>query len=321
MGARQGPVAVTTTDAQLSTTPVIDFAAFAAGAASVNRAAELRALEYACRTSGTFYVRNHGAPEAVLARATRLFDEFFDLPSEVRMSVALRPGETSGYEPLGRDRGEFNDSFNCVGGLELLDASGALPRPNANKWPAEPVGLQTGSEEFMAAMHAVGRHVLAIIAESLDEPPDTFETLIGPANAGSLRARRYPPQRLSPGPAGAQAHTDGLAFSLIVQNEISGLESFTPDRGFVKLTPIPRTIVCQLGSLFARFTNDRYRPNLHRIVNDDPERERRSLVYWFPFRLGTMIRCLPSCESPDNPARYPPVTFERYLMDWIAGLE
>jgi isopenicillin N synthase-like dioxygenase len=305
---------------EASTLPVIDLAALADGAASDERGTALRALAFACRTSGCFYLRNHGAPEAVLANAARLFGAFFDLPSEMRMTVAIEPGETSGYEPLGRAAGEFNDSFNYVGGLELFVAP-TLPRPNPNKWPAEPVGLREGTEAYMAAMHAVGRRVLAAIAESLDEPPDTFEPLIAPAVGGSLRARRYPPQRLSAGAVGAQAHTDGLAFSLIVQNDVSGLESFTPDRGFVKLAPVPDTIVCQLGSLFARLTNDRYAPNLHRIINDDAERERRSLIYWFPLRLDAVIQCLPSCAAPDDPPRYPPITFERYLAEWIAGLE
>lgn len=304
-----------------STLPVIDLAALGGGGASAERTAALRALAFACRTSGCFYLRNHGAPEAVLANAVRLFGAFFDLPEELRMTVAVGAGETSGYEPLGRAGGEFNDSFNCVGGLESFDGSNALPLPNPNKWPAEPVGLREASEAYMAAMHGVGCRVLAAIAESLGELPDAFQPLIAPAVGGSLRARRYPPQRLSSGAVGAQAHTDGLAFSLIVQNDVVGLESFTPDRGFVKLEPIPGTIVCQLGSMFARFTNDRYTPNLHRIINDDPEHERRSLVYWFPLRLGAVIQCLPSCASPDDPSRYPPITFERYLAEWIAGLE
>ena len=77
------------------------------------------------------------------------------------MAIAVGPGETSGYEPLGRDRGEFNDSFNCVGGTELIAATSALPRPNANKWPAQPAGLRASTEAYMAAMHAVGRRVLA----------------------------------------------------------------------------------------------------------------------------------------------------------------
>ncbi len=156
MDTPPGPVVVTTPDPEPSTTPVIDFAGLIDGAAPVDRSAALRALTHACQTSGTFYVRNHGAPEGVLTRATRLFSEFFDLPNEVRMTVAVAPGETSGYEPLGRDRGEFNDSFNCVGGLDLFDPSSALPRPNANKWPAQPIGLRESSEELMAALHGVG---------------------------------------------------------------------------------------------------------------------------------------------------------------------
>jgi hypothetical protein len=30
------------------------------------------------------------------------------------------------------------------------------------------------------------------------------------------------------------------------------------------------------------------------------------------------MECLPSCQGPDNPPRYPPTTYAQY-MEWFAG--
>jgi len=42
--------------------------------------------------------------------------------------------------------------------------------------------------------------------------------------------------------------------------------------------------------------------------------------YAIPFFLGphldTEIACLPTCQGPDNPARFPPITYDAYLHWW-----
>ena len=42
--------------------------------------------------------------------------------------------------------------------------------------------------------------------------------------------------------------------------------------------------------------------------------------YAIPFFLGphldTEIACLPTCQGPDNPAKFPPITYDAYLHWW-----
>jgi isopenicillin N synthase-like dioxygenase len=70
--------------------PIIDLAA-CSDAGAAGRDAALVELARACRTSGVFYLENHGVPEGLLSEVVSLFDEFFDLPLEERLRVAVGP--------------------------------------------------------------------------------------------------------------------------------------------------------------------------------------------------------------------------------------
>lgn len=299
--------------------PVVDLAVLRRPLRDGDVALRARALERlatACTTCGTFYVENHGVSEDVLQRARTQFDAFFDLPLEERMEVAARPGEGVGYEPPDRLR-ELNDSFNCAFGADEFPHLTDLPKPGPNRWPRRPAGFEEMVRQTMGAFHRLGVDVMSALALSVGLPADHFDPIVGPRQAGSIRARRYPPRAAHEGRIGTNAHVDGLPLAFIVQNDVTGLETEIPGSGWIPIQPRPGTIVCQLGSLFARWTNDRYVPNRHRVVNVDPSRERRSMIYWFPIHPETVIACLPTCCGPADPPRYEPISFTRYLGDWV----
>jgi isopenicillin N synthase-like dioxygenase len=288
------------------------------------RARMLERLRDACRTCGVFYVENHGVPENVLRDAAAQFDAFFDLPLEERMEIAVGPGQACGYEPLVPQVRELNDSFNCAFGMDKFPDLD-LPDPGPNQWPRRPAGFEAMVRDTVSALHRLGVDVMSSLALSLDLPADHFDPMIfdlniGPLLAGSMRARRYPPRRDYEGRLGTNAHVDGLPLAFIVQNDVPGLETEIPGEGWTTIEPRPGAIVCQLGSLFARWTNDRYVPNRHRVVNDDPVRDRRSIIYWFPIHPEAMIACLPTCCSAADPPRYAPILYKRYLAEWVRSL-
>lgn len=53
------------------------------------------------------------------------------------------------------------------------------------------------------------------------------------------------------------------------------------------------------------------------MINDDPVRERRSIIYWFPIDPAATITCLPTCHGPDDPPRYPPIRYTDYIAAWV----
>ncbi len=298
--------------------PVIDLAVLRRplrDADAKMRAVMLERLGEACSSCGVFYVENHGVPETILRRATEQFDAFFDLPPENRMEIVAPPGQACGYEPL-EESSELNDSFHCVFGVEEFPELEALLNTGPNRWPSRPAGLEATVRETMSALHRLGVDVMAALALSLGLPPEHFDPMVG-ASHGSFRARRYPPQRDQQGRVGTDAHVDGLALAFIVQNDVPGLQSEVPGVGWTAIEPRPGMLVCQLGTLFSRWTNDRYVGNRHRVVNEDPARERRSLIYWFPINPDATITCLPTCCGTDDLPRYPPILYTDYIAEWV----
>jgi len=69
--------------------------------------------------------------------------------------------------------------------------------------------------------------------------------------------------------------------------------------------------VVNLGDMIARWTNDRYRSTLHRVVNTSGG-ERYSIPFFYSGNPDHVVECLP---GSDEPARYPTVTVEEHLRE------
>ncbi len=298
--------------------PVIDLASILAPLAEIDpgrRGHMLSEMARACTTCGVFYVENHGIPEQLLQRALSYFDEFFDLPVDERMQIAIPPGQACGYEPLD-DARELNDSFHCVFGMDEFPDLEAALNTGPNRWPRRPAGLESVVRDTMGALYRLGIDVMSALALSLDLSADYFDPIVGPCQ-GSVRARRYPPQGNHTGKVGTNSHVDGLPLAFIIQNDVPGLQTELPGGDWASVGPRPGTIVCQLGSVFTRWTNGRYVANRHRVINLDAARERRSIIYWFPVHPAATIACLPTCCSAADPPRHPPIRYADYIAEWV----
>ena len=75
-----------------------------------------------------------------------------------------------------------------------------------------------------------------------------------------------------------------------------------------------KCLVVNLGDMIARWTNDRYRSTLHRVVNSSGK-ERFSVPFFFSGNLDHTVTCLPTCLSEGEQPHYPPTTVEAHLME------
>lgn len=64
-----------------------------------------------------------------------------------------------------------------------------------------------------------------------------------------------------------------------------------------------------LGNLFMRMANDKYKSNTHRVINKSGK-ERYSIPFFFSGNPDYICECLPNCREEGEPAKYGPITVQ-----------
>lgn len=116
---------------------------------------------------------------------------------------------------------------------------------------------------------------------------------------------------------GLGAHSDYECFTLLLQDSNPGLEILSPDGHWISAQPVEGGIVVNVADFLMRWTNDKYKSTVHRVVNRTAK-ERYSIPLFFSINYDETVETLPSCISEENPAKYPPIAAGRYVLDRLS---
>jgi isopenicillin N synthase-like dioxygenase len=298
----------------------------------------------ACSAVGFFAIVGHGVDPDLLQRSWDAVRAFFDLPFRQRLdSVMPTPGYPYGFSPMGAEvlersideeehrrvtvangRAREADGRPTTGDRKQSFAIGPVDPPrhqfvdpdeafawSANIWPTAPPELRPLWEARYRAMAELAAHLLGLMARALDLEPDHFALLID-RHTSAMRALDYPGGG-PPGSIGASPHTDyGTLTVLEADADEPGLEILRADGTWQGVHPPTGALVVNLGDAMARWTNDRWRSTMHRVV--EPARRRQSIAFFHNANWDARIECVPSCMSATEPARYAPVAAGPHLM-------
>jgi isopenicillin N synthase-like dioxygenase len=78
------------------------------------------------------------------------------------------------------------------------------------------------------------------------------------------------------------------------------------------VTPREGTFVVNVGNVLARWTNDLYSSTLHRALHIGNNFRISAAFFVYP-DATTVVRCIETCQGPDNPPRYEDVTAAQYV--------
>ncbi|MBV9093426.1 MAG: isopenicillin N synthase family oxygenase [Streptosporangiaceae bacterium] len=290
-------------------------------------------LDGICRTAGFFQITGHGIPGEVTEPAWTMARRFFDLPMQDKLSVA-RPTEDYpyGYIPLAGESLSQSMAGAAPPDLKEVFNIGPPVRPahrfadpdeawaySPSLWPAALPGLQPAWTAYYDAMRGLGNRLMSLFARGLGLPPGFFADRTG-HGAHALRAINYPARDTAPlpGQLRAGAHTDYGAVTILRQDAVGGLEVLGLHGTWAAVEPVPGAFVINIGDLMARWTNDRWRSTLHRVV-DPPgpsaaTARRQSMAYFHNASWSAEISCLPTCLEPGGKPRYEPVLAGPHLM-------
>jgi isopenicillin N synthase-like dioxygenase len=101
----------------------------------------------------------------------------------------------------------------------------------------------------------------------------------------------YPPQapKSDADQFGVAPHTDYGCITLLWQDNVGGLQvkELATD-SWIDAPPIPGTLVVNVGDLLARWSNDRFRSTLHRVINRSGQ-ERYSIATFYDPTYGASV--------------------------------
>lgn len=299
--------------------PIIDVSALASddSAALDGLARELGA---ACRGIGFFYVSGHGIDLSVISHTFDMAKAFFALPLDTKMDVSMaKSPHNRGYVPFEGEKldenkpGDLKETFNI--GLELgpdhPDVVSGMPFRGLNEWPDLP-GFRDAMLAYFDAVWALGRQIHRPICLDLGLADDFFEPKLDSPLA-TLRLLRYPGNSTpkSAEQIGAGAHTDYGNITLLMPDQVAGLQVRARDGTWIDAPYIAGAFICNIGDCLMRWTNDIYVSTPHRVLI--PEQERFSIAFFLDPNGDAEVTVLPSCVEEGQSAKYPPTTGAEYL--------
>lgn len=310
----------------LDSIPVIDLGPFFEGDEPARREVARRFGE-AFETCGFASIVNHGVDPALVERMYAEAERFFARPFADKL--AWTPQERTkgrGYLPLGIESVAATLAGETPPDLCEALVFASLQRERAgqglpNIWPNEPPALKATVEAWFDAMFALCQRLMRLSALALDLPEEHFQASYREPSL-TLRFVNYPDQPEAPreGQLRYGAHHDYGGLTILRPDQApGGLQVCDLEGRWRDVTAPPGAFVINVGDLMARWTNDRWRSTLHRVIN--PPREwtgstrRLSLVAFSGPAAGTEVVCLPSCCSAERPARYAPVAAGAYIRD------
>jgi isopenicillin N synthase-like dioxygenase len=298
--------------------PMIDISGAMSGD-DINGVAD--AIYAAALDHGFFYISNHGIDPALMEQAFAVSKAFFDLPEEVKQTVAVDKNQrgwlAQGMSRLqGSKTHDLKEVFFWGTHTEADDPDLLAGKPLCamNKWPSDFPRLQEDLIPYYDAVCHVARRVMAAVAVSLDQPADFFD----PAYAKPLARGQmvyYPASTVqdeAEARFGVAPHTDFGVLTVLMQDSSGGLQVQAKSGDWIEAPPIPGTLVCNIGDLLARWSNNRFASTVHRVINRTSN-ARYSIPVFFDPHTDTLIDPTGLGISA-NQSAYEPVRAGEHIM-------
>jgi isopenicillin N synthase-like dioxygenase len=225
---------------------------------------------------------------------------------------------TGGLDPeKNRDKVvDIKERFSMSRELAPGEDKRANSRNGKSQWPARDVlpGFEATMTSYIARLGRVVEALNHAFALSLGLPEDAFDAHYRHPEM-SLMLNFYPPvdpSKLKSTQWSFSPHADYTAFTILLQDSSGGLQARNSAGDWIDVTPKEGTFVVNVGNLLERWTNDLYCSTLHRALHVGNAPRISGAFFVYP-ENRTVVRCIETCQAPDNPPRYEEVVTADYV--------
>ncbi|XWS25184.1 hypothetical protein CRYUN_Cryun27aG0048100 [Craigia yunnanensis] len=269
----------------------------------------VKEVSEACSQWGFFLVTDHGLSPELNKRLQEVGQEFFALPQKEKEAYANDPS-TGKFEGYGTKM-----TKNLEEKVEWVDYFFHLTSPpskvNHDIWPKHPPSYREVNEEYSKEILRITGELLKLLSEGLGLDKKALATPLGDQEIElEMKINMYPPCPQPHLALGVEPHTDMSALTLLVPNEVPGLQVWK-DGNWVAVDYLPNALFVHVGDQIEVLSNGKYKSVLHRsVVNKDSTRMSWAVFCAPPHEA--MIGPLPELVNEQNPAKYSTKTFAEY---------
>eukprot|EP00123_Amoebidium_parasiticum_P015532 comp23019_c0_seq1/m.36744 comp23019_c0_seq1/g.36744 ORF comp23019_c0_seq1/g.36744 comp23019_c0_seq1/m.36744 type:complete len:376 (-) comp23019_c0_seq1:425-1552(-) len=268
----------------------------------------VRQLQSALHHVGFFYLSNHGIDPALQQAMWSHAKSFFGLSIEQKLSIHNQKSpHFRGYSAVGaentagrtdyREQIDYGPEVAPFGGNDRSSVPAYMGLYGPNQFVDEQLlpGMKTTVLEYHAACSRLCDDLLEGVALALGQERRYFDRTFGsgsnPPHA-IMKVLRYPPavalgdEALNPTdgqePAlGVNVHTDYGYLTLLMQDDVGGLQALNPKGEWIDVAPIEGTYVINIGDMLQVMTHNYLVATPHRVVFKNPERERFCIPFFY----------------------------------------
>ncbi|MFF5426916.1 MULTISPECIES: isopenicillin N synthase family dioxygenase [unclassified Streptomyces] len=276
--------------------PIVDLSA--AGRGPQARRLLHAQLHSAAHDVGFFQLVGHGVTEAETQALTTAMRAFFALPEADRLALDnINSPHFRGYTRIGDERTQgardWRDQLD-IGAERPAHTPAPWEAPywwleGPNQWPAALPGLRTAALHWIDRLSGVAARLLHELLASIGAPADFYDDIFGPHAHPQLKLVRYPGSSGEGDDQGVGAHKDYGFLTLLLQDQVGGLQVQREDGDFHDVPPLPGAFVVNLGELLEVATDGYLVATNHRVVSPPGATERFSVPFFYNPRLDARI--------------------------------
>lgn len=247
-----------------------------------------RAWDLAMSRFGACYVVGHGVDPGVVARLRLAMANWFGLPQSVKDAMAPKAGKYgsgTGYNSVGREavsdgkRTDHVESFVFAGNGDVM-ARQELAELNA---AAAAYKREVDGKLFLRTLRLAGAALGAGDAlERLHTERPAYKT---------LKVSHYPPDTEASVLYGAHVDWEGFTYLLtdLGDDEGNGLQVLLEDGRWLPVPHVDGAFVCNCGDFVPKWTRDRWKSPIHRVVRGSSSSKSRYSIPYFTGPSQTQV--------------------------------
>ncbi|GAA5902851.1 hypothetical protein JCM6882_009143 [Rhodosporidiobolus microsporus] len=240
----------------------------------------------------------------------RASEEFFTHSEEEKASIGMLHSRHfrgwSGFKvEVTQGRNDLREQIDLA-----PDTDTAVPYPppsdqpielslyGPNQYPSFSPALEPAIRRWRSLNEAIAADLVSLLAQSLTAEPERITSAFDTSDSNQppysrMKVVSYPKAGEGDEGLGVGAHKDGGGITLLAQDGTGGLQVQNWDGAWIDATPIPHTLVINVGQVVERLSDGLYAATTHRVLPTRSPHPRLSIPFFYCPTLTARIVPLP----------------------------